>query len=428
MPRKARDERLDTRAARLRLPVRREPYWRNIQEGRAIGYRRVGSGRAGTWIARHYDPATGRRYRALGVADDLLDADGTDTLTFSQAQAGAASWFRDLAHQDGKVPAPPLRVRDAVEHYLADYATRGGKALSDARGTFAAHVLPRLGDKLVADLTPEIIRRWHHAVASAPARLRSPADAVTPRVREATTTDAQRARRATANRVFTLLRAALNLAFREGRAASDAAWRRVRPFQRVEAVRVRYLSDAESVRLVNASAPDFRALVTAALLTGCRYAELAALRPGDIDLAAGVLTVRESKSGRPRVVVLTAEAVTLFRGLLAGRASDALVLPRADGTPWGKSHQHRPLRAASIAAGIAPPIGFHALRHTHASRLAQRGVPMAVIAAQLGHSSVKITEQHYAHLAPGYVAETIRAAFGDLGLGAPETSVVALRD
>jgi len=78
---KARDERLDTSTARLRLTPRAEPYWRTIQEGHAIGYRRLASGKAGTWVARHYDPAEGRRYEALGAADDMLAADGTRTLT-----------------------------------------------------------------------------------------------------------------------------------------------------------------------------------------------------------------------------------------------------------------------------------------------------------------------------------------------------------
>lgn len=55
-----------------------------------------------------------------------------------------------------------------------------------------------------------------------------------------------------------------------------------------------------------------------------------------------------------------------------------------------------------------------------------RGVPMAVIAAQLGHADTRITERHYTHLAPGFVADTVRAAFGDLGL-APETNVTPLR-
>jgi site-specific recombinase XerC len=62
-------------------------------------------------------------------------------------------------------------------------------------------------------------------------------------------------------------------------------------------------------------------------------------------------------------------------------------------------------------AGIGPAVSFHVLRHTHASILAMRAVPMAVIARQLGHSDTRMTERHYAHLAPNYVADTIRASF-----------------
>ncbi len=45
-----------------------------------------------------------------------------------------------------------------------------------------------------------------------------------------------------------------------------------------------------------------------------------------------------------------------------------------------------------------------------------RGVPMGVIAAQLGHSDTRMTERHYAHLSPNYVAETVRAALPALGI------------
>jgi integrase len=54
------------------------------------------------------------------------------------------------------------------------------------------------------------------------------------------------------------------------------------------------------------------------------------------------------------------------------------------------------------------------------------GVPMGVIAAQLGHADTRMTEKHYAHLAPSYVADTIRAHFPTLGIGA-ETNVVAMK-
>ena len=45
---------------------------------------------------------------------------------------------------------------------------------------------------------------------------------------------------------------------------------------------------------------------------------------------------------------------------------------------------------------------------------------MGVIAAQLGHSDTRMTEKHYAHLSPGYVADVVRASFGSLGI-VPET-------
>ena len=47
---------------------------------------------------------------------------------------------------------------------------------------------------------------------------------------------------------------------------------------------------------------------------------------------------------------------------------------------------------ASNAAKMDPPATFHILRHTYASALAMRGVPMGVIAAQLGHSDTRMTE------------------------------------
>jgi hypothetical protein len=50
-----------------------------------------------------------------------------------------------------------------------------------------------------------------------------------------------------------------------------------------------------------------------------------------------------------------------------------------------------------------------------------RGVPLAVIAKQLGHADTRMVEKHYGHLAPSYVAETVRAAFGTLGIVEPSS-------
>jgi integrase len=209
---------------------------------------------------------------------------------------------------------------------------------------------------------------------------------------------------------------ALNHAHREGRCASDDAWRTVRSFREADAANLRYLSDDEARRLTNACPADFRALVTAALLTGCRYGELAAMTGDDLNPDAGTVRVRTSKSGKPRHVVLTQEGRDFFASLAAGRLGSARLILRQNRRPWAKSEQQRPLTAACVAAWIEPPVNFHGLRDTYASRLAMRGVPLAVIAAQLGHSDTRMIEKHYGHLSPSYVADTVRAAFGSLGI------------
>ena len=425
-PRKARDERLDTHTARLKLAPRAEPYWRTIQEGRALGYRRVAGGKSGNWIARHYDPAEGRKYSALGAADDMMEADGARTLSFPQAQDAAQKWFREIERNGGRV-ADPVTVAEALATYTADYTARGGKALRDMQTTINAHILPALGAKQVDNLTFTTLKAWHHALAEAPARLRTKAKAkkLNNRKIAATDTDGRRARRSTANRVLTILKAALSLAYREGRTPTDDAWRRVKPFAKVDAARVRYLSDTEAQRLVNGCNIDLRRLVTAALVTGCRYAELAALKAEDFDADAALLHIRVAKAGQPRVVPLTDDAVRFFKPLTAGRARNTLILAREDDGGWGKSHQFRPLRDACAAAKIAPAVSFHILRHTFASRLAMRAVPMAVVAAALGNTKA-VCIKHYAHLSPAYIADTIRANAGGMGI-VPESNVTPLR-
>jgi integrase len=68
----------------------------------------------------------------------------------------------------------------------------------------------------------------------------------------------------------------------------------VRGFREADAAKLRYLSDEEARRLTNACPPDFRALVTAALLTGCRYGELVAMTGDDFDSDSDTVRARTS--------------------------------------------------------------------------------------------------------------------------------------
>ena len=283
----------------------------------------------------------------------------------------------------------------------------------------AAWINPELGAIELAKLGKARIVGWHQKIAETPARLRTKPGAAQKHRPADHSPEAVRRRRSTANRVLTILKAALNHAYREGKCASDDAWRTVRAFREADAARLRYLSDGEARRLANACAADFRALVTGALLTGCRYGELAAMTVDDFNPDAGTLRVRQAKSGKPRHVVLTQEGRDFIAQRIAGKPGSVRLFLRENGKHWGKSEQQRPLSAAAAAARIDPPVNFHGLRHTYASRLAMRGVPLAVIAAQLGHADTRMVEKHYGHLSPSYIADTVRQAFGSLGIVEP---------
>jgi integrase len=424
MARTVRNPKIDTRSARIKLAERREPYWTVLSAGCALGYRRGAKG--GTWIAKFRDADGSRHFQALGASDDARDADGLSVYSFTQAQERARAWFQQKARELAGDLAPLDRlytVSDALADYRADYQRRGGKAIDRLDWSAAAWIAPELGAVTLDRLTKIRIISWHQNIAELSPRLRTKAGAA-PRHRETDKSpEAVRRRRSTANRVLTILKAALNHAHREGKCANDDAWRTVRAFREADAARLRYLSDDEARRLTNACPTDFRALVAGALLSGCRYGELATMAVDDFNSDAGTLRVRASKSGKPRHVVLTQEGRDFVAQRAAGQPGSGRLFVRNNGRPWGKSEQQRPLRAACAAARIDPPANFHALRHTYASRLVMRGVPLAVVAAQLGHADTRMVEKHYGHLSSGYVAETVRAAFGALGLVEPSKVV-----
>jgi integrase len=418
--RTVRNPKIDTRSARARLPARREPYWTVLSAGCALGYRKGAKG--GTWIVRFRGDDGRQHYGPLGAADDARDPDGLSVFGFAQVQERARAWFDQKAREqagDFAPPDHPYTVADALADYRADYLRRGGKAADRLDWSAAAWINPALGAVGLAKLSKARIVAWHQKIAETSARLRTkPGDAQKYRAAD-DSPEAVRRRRSTANRVLTILKATLNHAHREGRCGSDDAWRTVRAFREADAARLRYLSDDEARRLTNACPPDFRALVTGALLTGCRYGELAAMTVDDFNSDAGTVRVRQAKSGRPRHVVLTQEGRDFAAHRAAGKPGSARLFLRGNGKPWGKSEQQRPLGAACMAARIDPPVNFHGLRHTYASRLAMRGVPFAVIAAQLGHADTRMVEKHYGHLSPSYIAHTIRQAFGSLGIVEP---------
>jgi integrase len=399
MARRIRESILDSRDARLKLKIRGKPYWRSIGSGLHVGYRKGKDARR--WVARIYVGSGQYVVESIAHDDDFADADGVNVLNFWQAQDHARQLAMKRTTKGGQRMGT-YTVGDAIKDYLEHIAEK--PSCYEVRKRLTAYVPAKLAKTDIAKLNKVDLAAWHRNIAKEPPRVRT-RDGERQRHRSVDMRDPETVRRRqdSANRILGMLMAALNLAVSEEK-APDGPWHYAKPFKNVARSRVRYLTVAECKRLLNACAPDFRELVHALLLTGCRYQEVARLSVGDFNADSGTLHIRQSKTGRERHVVLTDEGQHFFAQLVAGRRGADLML----GRQWGKSNQAKPMAAACGRAGIAPAVGLHQLRHTFASLAIMNGTPLMVVAHALGHSSTRMIERHYGHLSQSYVAEQIR--------------------
>lgn len=175
-------------------------------------------------------------------------------------------------------------------------------------------------------------------------------------------------------------------------------WRAV-ALPRVQERPVPSLTADDRARLLAACSPSLRPFVALLLETGLRKGEALRLRWGDVveDGAGAWLTVRASKSGKPRTVKLTAAARSVLGALRPGdsaETSSSLVFP--------DEPRLKDLHRACTEAGVER-LRFHDCRHIFAVRCARAGVSMLKLAKILGHSSVRLTERYASH-GPGELA------------------------
>ncbi len=419
MARKIRSAKLDSRTSRLKLEVAKR-HQERIAAGCYLAYRRPKEGGGGSWMARWLDKDQGRSFqKRLADADDYMDADGLQILDFNGAQAAAETWFKELSKEahykaTGEVViSGPYTVAVAMSDYLRDAEKRGVKGHAIMKLTIDAHIIPVFGDLPVGKLTKHKIEQWLHSLAEAPrrrtGRARKEGEDIE-HLPDPVTDDEKRARKDSANRILTNLSAALNFAYKNGRMTGPTPWREVSRFKNVGMARVRFLSVVEQRRIVNVCPPGFQELVQAALYTGCRYGELCRLTVRDFDAKSGTVFIERSKSGKSRHVTVAQEGINWFVAQVAGKPNGGELLTRPNAKGKARKHQENPFawgphdqKKAMVAACEAAKIellGFHELRHTYASGLVNAGVPLAYVAAQLGHVGTSMVEKYYGHLCP----------------------------
>lgn len=197
-----------------------------------------------------------------------------------------------------------------------------------------------------------------------------------------------------------------------------AEWDRVGSVPRIRLLRaalppIRLLDDEECRRLLaDDGEPVWDCMVLLALRTGMRLGELLGLDWSAVDLAHGVVAVRQSivqglvtspKNHRSRTIPLDQETVASLARLGPLRAG--LVFHQADGRPFSTWNAGDALGRVCRRVGVRH-VGWHTLRHTFATQLCQERVPIRDVQVLLGHSTLAMTER-YAHVTQSNLATAV---------------------
>jgi integrase len=173
------------------------------------------------------------------------------------------------------------------------------------------------------------------------------------------------------------------------------------------------------------------AFLEAAAALGARRGEVLALRWSDIQDGRAtiarsltqtkqVLEFKGTKSERPRVVgIPESTLVTLeahrkrqdeFRHQFGPdyRTDLDLIFANPDGTPLKPDSVSATVSLLFRRLKLPKGASLHSLRHTHTSHLLADGVPLPVVSARLGHSSVRMTAETYSHMIHGQDDEAAR--------------------
>jgi integrase len=288
----------------------------------------------------------------------------------------------------------PTRVREVrrgmptvaqlAQRWLAEHVALKRKAVTlvEYRRILAKHIIPTLGALPVDRVDRADATQLHASLAE---------------------------HRYAANRAVAVLSALMTYAERVGlRAQASNPCRGLERF--AEAKRKRFLSIVELTRLWQYLAgieategPYIVAAIRLLLLTGMRKSEVLSLQHSDVDLDAGLVRLRDAKTG-PRVVVLSQPAIDLLRRV-----------PRRVGNPHvivGEREGQHLVGLFKAWARIRNELGFpevriHDLRHTVGTMLA-RNAPLVVVRSALGHQRIETTSD-YSHA----VHDDVRTAINE---------------
>jgi integrase/recombinase XerC len=237
--------------------------------------------------------------------------------------------------------------------------------------------------------------------------------------------------RASAARKLAAARTFLRYLRREGMVNDDAG--AMVPTPKRDVRMPVHLSEQEMARLVTAPALDAplgrrdRAILELFYASGLRLSELAGLDADDVNLSAQMVRTL-GKGGKQRIVPFnksTASAIRaylkdrelLVRGRPRGRSQADPLFVNYRGTRLTVRSIDRLVRRYAAASGARLGVSPHALRHSFATHLLQRGADLRAIQELLGHARLSTT-QRYTHVNTAQLVEVYRKSHPRAGRAA----------
>ena len=404
MPRRTREAKLETRSARLRLPVAKKPVFVKIGRGVGLGYRRNMT--SGTWVIRV--TRGGKDWaKAIGTADDFDQADGITVLDFWQAQDRARAAANDEGRARDGSDDRPLTISGALDRYTADLKMREGDAANVTR--VRSHLSAGLAAKSVILVTARDLLAWRDSLGKELAP-------------------------ATINRTANSLKAALNLAAdHDERITSRRAWQvGLASLRGAGETRNVILADAVIRTIINAAYEEnteLGLLVEVAAVTGARTSQIAKLDVQDLQdrRIDPRLMMPRSRKGREkkitrRPVPIPPSLAAKLRDSVSGQQLDAALLstpvkrrnPSSKSLRWGRSDHSKLFARAVRTAGLDPnEVTIYALRHSNIVRQLLAGVPVRVVAVN-HDTSVVMIERTYSRYIGDHADALARKALLDL--------------
>jgi integrase len=337
-------------------------------------------------VARAYDEG-GRCYRmkALGDFSGIIERE-----KFAAAKKHAEE-FADLIEAGGTLERQAETVADACRRYA--------ERSSDAVGRFKRYVY----DDAIAELKLSKLRRSH--LRAWRDRLENRPAMVSRRKRGEQTTRPRAP--SSVNRDMAVLRAALNRVLAPGAPDTEAAWQEaLKPIRNADRQRTLYLDRAERRALLAEADEEIEPFLRALCLLPLRPGATAALSVSDFDRRTSELTIGKDKSGKPRRVLLSAAAASLFEAGTDGKAPGDPVFIRLNGKRWSKDSWGALIVKAAGAAKLPAGTTAYTLRHSTITDLVNGGLPLLAV-AQISDTSVEMIERHYGHLCRTAAAEAL---------------------